>query len=101
MRTDLRFGLTWPVKAKRDSGFIQVSVESRTPLECSDVELVRIFERYFSLVGDRLGHDRSPPKDRCGYSKITVGMTKAPLIWGYDVDQMLKAYERDASRWQR
>ena len=48
------------VQAERNSGFVKMSVETRRSLECSDIELVRIFERDFGFVGDGLGHGRSP-----------------------------------------
>src|SRR6516164_5958455 len=46
------------VQAERNSGFVEMSVETRRSLECSYIELVRIFERYFGFVGDGLGHGR-------------------------------------------
>ena len=48
------------VQAERNSGFVKMSVETRRSLECSDIELVRIFERDFGFVGDGLGHGRLP-----------------------------------------
>src|SRR6516164_1759663 len=44
------------VQAERNSGFIKMSVETRRSLECSNIELVRIFERDLGFVGDGLGH---------------------------------------------
>src|SRR5262249_3744637 len=67
------------VQAERNSGFIKVSVETRRSLECSDVELVRIFERDFGFVGDGLGHD---------YLLCDGRMIGAPHQWLYDLDQL-------------
>jgi hypothetical protein len=44
------------VQAERNSGFIKVGVETRRPLECSNIELVRLVERDLGFVGDGLGH---------------------------------------------
>jgi hypothetical protein len=44
------------VQAERNSGRIKMSVETRRSLECSNVELVWIFERDFGFVWDGLGH---------------------------------------------
>src|SRR5262245_40859914 len=46
------------VQTEGNSGFVKMSVESRRSLECSNIELVRIFERYFGFVGDGLSHGR-------------------------------------------
>jgi hypothetical protein len=48
------------VQAERNSGFIKMGVETRRALECSNIELVRIFQRDFGFVGDGLGHGRGP-----------------------------------------
>jgi hypothetical protein len=44
------------MQAERNSGFIKMSIEAGRPLERSNVELVRIFERDLGFVGDGLGH---------------------------------------------
>jgi len=41
---------------QRYAGRIKMGLKSRRAFECADVKLVRVFERYFCLVGDRLGH---------------------------------------------
>jgi hypothetical protein len=41
---------------QRYAGRIKMRLKSRRAFECADVKLVRVFERYFCLVGDRLGH---------------------------------------------
>jgi hypothetical protein len=46
------------MQAERNSSFIKVGIEAGRSLERSNVELVRIFERYFGFVWDGLGHDR-------------------------------------------
>ena len=55
-----RVCIALPVQAERNSGFIKVGVEARALLECSDIELVWIFYRYFGLVGNWFGHGTAP-----------------------------------------
>src|SRR5262245_62843718 len=51
------------------------------PLESSDVELVRILERDFGLVGDGLGHGF---RLLHGISLLLRGLTRSP----HDLDQL-------------
>jgi hypothetical protein len=45
-------GAAGAVQAQRDTGLIEMGVETRRVLEGSDIELVRIFERDFGFVRD-------------------------------------------------
>jgi hypothetical protein len=49
------------MQAQRNSCLVEVGVEARGPLERPDIELVRIFKRYFRFVRDRLGHGTHLP----------------------------------------
>jgi hypothetical protein len=52
------------MQAERYSVLVKVGIEAGGPLEGSDIELVRIFERDLGFVGDGLGHGVSPPDAR-------------------------------------
>src|SRR6266567_2415224 len=69
------------VQAERNSGFIKISVETRRSLECSNIELVRIFERDFGFVGDGLGHGT-------GHLLCSSRLIEHPHRGDYDLDQL-------------
>jgi len=48
-----------PFEHQRDSGRIEMRLESRWAFECANIKFIGIFERYLSLVWDRFRHRAS------------------------------------------
>src|SRR5215471_19709748 len=67
------------VQTERNSGLIKMSIETRRSLECSNIELVRIFERYFGFVWDGLGHGTGHLCENEG--RLIAHPQRAIMIW--------------------
>src|SRR5262249_55001154 len=75
---------------ERNSCLIEVRIEACRPLEGPDIELVRIFERNFRLVGNGLGHGTDL---RWAHQCLV-----APLLPPqHDLDQMAQRSEQPSS----